>query len=110
MFATPVESFRILSVECVVYSSDLPSTPLIFQHLIFLVIVENVLRTRHEYLYLRYLSSVKPQCFMKQVSSLANFENRLINHCGQLHFRVISPAPSLLRPFVVLAANFENVL
>ena len=46
-FATPGESFHILSAECVMNSSDLPPAPLTFQHLMFLAIVENVLQTRH---------------------------------------------------------------
>ena len=93
MFAIPDESFRILSAECVVYSSDLLPAPLIFQRSMSLAIVENVLRTHCGYLYSRYFPSVLLQYFMKPVSSSANFGNLLVNRCERLHFRVIAPVP-----------------
>ena len=108
MFAILDESFHIQSVECVMWSTDLLPALLIFQRSMLLAIVENVLRTRCGYLYLRYFTSVKLQYFVKQMSSLANFGNLLINRCGWLHFRVV--ALSLPWPFFALSVSFENVL
>ena len=109
-FAIPDESFRILSVGCVVYSSDLLPAPLIFQRSMLLAIVENVLQTRCEYLDSHYFPSVLLQSFVKPVSSSANLGNLLVNRCEELHFRVIAPVPSLLHPVAVLSTNFENAL
>ena len=109
-FAIPDESFHILSVVYVMYSSDLLPAPLIFQRSMLLAIVENVLRTRCEYLYLHYFPSVLLQSFVKPVSSSANLGNLLINHCEGLLFHVIAPVSSLFHSVAVLSANFENVL
>ena len=109
-FAIPDESFCILSVGCVIYSSDLLPAPLIFKRSMLLAIVENVLRTRCEYLYSCYFPSVLLQSFVKPVSSSVNLGNLLVNRCEGLRLRVIAPVPSLLCLVAVLSANFENVL
>ena len=63
MFVIPDESFRILSAECVVWSSDLLPAPLFFQRSMVLAIEENVLQTRRECLDWHYFPSVLLQFF-----------------------------------------------
>ena len=88
------------------YSSDLLPAPLIFQRSMLLVIVENVLGTRCEYLYSRYFPSVLLQSFVKPVSSSVNLGNLLVNRCEGLCFRVVAPVSSLFHS----VAMFSRIL